>query len=37
MVNQTYTSNVLVVDGGTGRTANAMQAARGEVKTILVR
>ncbi|MFN6513413.1 MAG: FAD-dependent oxidoreductase [Nostoc sp. CreGUA01] len=36
MVNQTYTSDVLVVGGGTGGTAAAIQAARRGAKTILV-
>ncbi|QSV56876.1 MAG: FAD-dependent oxidoreductase [Dolichospermum sp. UKL201] len=36
MMNQTYTTDVLVVGGGTGGTAAAIQAARRGVKTILV-
>jgi hypothetical protein len=36
MVNQTYTADVLVVGGGTGGTAAAIQAARRGAKTILV-
>ncbi len=36
MVNQTYQADVLVVGGGTGGTAAAIQAARRGVKTILV-
>lgn len=36
MVNQTYTVDVLVVGGGTGGTAAAIQAARRGAKTILV-
>jgi hypothetical protein len=36
MLNQTYTSDVLVVGGGTGGTAAAIQAARRGAKTILV-
>ncbi|MDJ0506636.1 MAG: FAD-dependent oxidoreductase, partial [Nostocales cyanobacterium LE14-WE12] len=36
MMNQTYTTDVLVVGGGTGGTAAAIQAARQGVKTILV-
>jgi hypothetical protein len=36
MVNQTYTTDVLVVGGGVGGTAAAIQAARRGVKTILV-
>ncbi len=36
MVNQTYTADVLVVGGGTGGTAAAIQAARRNAKTILV-
>ncbi|QSJ18169.1 FAD-dependent oxidoreductase [Nostoc sp. UHCC 0702] len=36
MVNQTYTAEVLVVGGGTGGTAAAIQAARRGAKTILV-
>lgn len=36
MVNQTYTTDVLVVGGGTGGTAAAIQAARRGAKTILV-
>ncbi|MEJ1933637.1 FAD-dependent oxidoreductase [Nostoc sp. NIES-2111] len=36
MVNQTYITDVLVVGGGTGGTAAAIQAARKGVKTILV-
>ncbi len=36
MINQTYTADVLVVGGGTGGTAAAIQAARRGVKTILV-
>ena len=35
-MNQTYTTDVLVVGGGTGGTAAAIQAARRGVKTILV-
>jgi len=35
-MNQTYTTDVLVVGGGTGGTAAAIQAARKGVKTILV-
>jgi hypothetical protein len=35
-MNQTYTTDVLVVGGGTGGTAAAIQAARQGVKTILV-
>ncbi|MBE9035609.1 FAD-dependent oxidoreductase [aff. Roholtiella sp. LEGE 12411] len=36
MLNQTYTTDVLVVGGGTGGTAAAIQAARRGAKTILV-
>ena len=36
MVNQTFTADVLVVGGGTGGTAAAIQAARQGVQTILV-
>ncbi len=36
MINQTYTADVLVVGGGTGGTAAAIQAARSKAKTILV-
>lgn len=36
MVTQTYTADVLVVGGGTGGTAAAIQAARRGAKTILV-
>ncbi|MEH2274829.1 MAG: FAD-dependent oxidoreductase [Nostoc sp.] len=36
MVNQTYTADVLVVGGGTGGTAAAIQAARRGAKTILI-
>lgn len=36
MVNQIYTADVLVVGGGTGGTAAAIQAARRGAKTILV-
>ncbi|WP_392407900.1 FAD-dependent oxidoreductase [Chlorogloeopsis fritschii PCC 9212] len=36
MMNQTYTVDVLVVGGGTGGTAAAIQAARRGAKTILV-
>ena len=36
MLNQTYTADVLVVGGGTGGTAAAIQAARQGAKTILV-
>ncbi|MUG91577.1 FAD-dependent oxidoreductase [Scytonema sp. UIC 10036] len=36
MVNQTYIADVLVVGGGTGGTAAAIQAARRGAKTILV-
>ncbi|MBG1270837.1 FAD-dependent oxidoreductase [Nostoc sp. WHI] len=36
MLNQTYTADVLVVGGGTGGTAAAIQAARRGAKTILV-
>ncbi|MCW5314863.1 FAD-dependent oxidoreductase [Nostoc sp. KVJ3] len=36
MVHQTYTSDVLVVGGGTGGTTAAIQAARRGAKTILV-
>ena len=36
MVHQTYTADVLVVGGGTGGTAAAIQAARRGAKTILV-
>ncbi|WP_375493370.1 FAD-dependent oxidoreductase [uncultured Nostoc sp.] len=36
MVNQTYTADVLVVGGGTGGIAAAIQAARRGAKTILV-
>ncbi|MEH2209652.1 FAD-dependent oxidoreductase [Nostoc sp.] len=36
MANQTYTADVLVVGGGTGGTAAAIQAARRGAKTILV-
>jgi hypothetical protein len=36
MINQTYTADVLVVGGGTGGTAAAIQAARCKAKTILV-
>lgn len=36
MVEQTYTADVLVVGGGTGGTAAAIQAARRGAKTILV-
>lgn len=36
MLNQTYTADVLVVGGGTGGTAAAIQVARRGVKTILV-
>ncbi|MCV3212440.1 FAD-dependent oxidoreductase [Plectonema radiosum NIES-515] len=36
MINQTYTADVLVVGGGTGGTAAAIQAARRKAKTILV-
>jgi hypothetical protein len=36
MLNETYTSDVLVVGGGTGGTAAAIQAARRGAKTILV-
>ncbi|QLE56657.1 FAD-dependent oxidoreductase [Nostoc sp. TCL26-01] len=36
MVNQTYITDVLVVGGGTGGTAAAIQAARRGAKTILV-
>ncbi len=36
MVNQTYIADVLVVGGGTGGTAAAIQAARRGTKTILV-
>ncbi|MDZ8186931.1 MAG: FAD-dependent oxidoreductase [Nostoc sp. ChiSLP02] len=36
MVHQTYTADVLVVSGGTGGTAAAIQAARRGAKTILV-
>ncbi|MFQ4146325.1 FAD-dependent oxidoreductase [Chlorogloeopsis sp. ULAP02] len=36
MINQTYTADVLVVGGGTGGTAAAIQAARRGAKTILV-
>jgi FAD dependent oxidoreductase len=36
MVNQTYTADALVVGGGTGGTAAAIQAARRGAKTILV-
>ncbi len=36
MANQTYTTDVLVVGGGVGGTAAAIQAARRGVKTILV-
>lgn len=36
MVNQKYTADVLVVGGGTGGTAAAIQAARRGAKTILV-
>ncbi|OYD94646.1 FAD-dependent oxidoreductase [Nostoc sp. 'Peltigera membranacea cyanobiont' 210A] len=36
MVHQTYTADVLVVGGGTGATAAAIQAARRGAKTILV-
>ncbi|GAA6621502.1 FAD-dependent oxidoreductase [Scytonema sp. NUACC26] len=36
MVNQTYTADILVVGGGTGGTAAAIQAARRGAKTILV-
>jgi FAD dependent oxidoreductase len=36
MPNQTYTADVLVVGGGTGGTAAAIQAARRGAKTILV-
>jgi len=36
MVNQTYTTDILVVGGGTGGTAAAIQAARRGAKTILV-
>ncbi|MEH2195579.1 MAG: FAD-dependent oxidoreductase [Nostoc sp.] len=36
MVNQTYTADVLVVGGGTGGTAAAIQAARRGAETILV-
>jgi hypothetical protein len=36
MVNQTFTTDILVVGGGTGGTAAAIQAARQGVQTILV-
>ncbi|MEH1820867.1 MAG: FAD-dependent oxidoreductase [Nostoc sp.] len=36
MVHQTYTADVLIVGGGTGGTAAAIQAARRGAKTILV-
>ncbi|MHC5855502.1 FAD-dependent oxidoreductase [Nostoc sp.] len=36
MVHQTYTADILVVGGGTGGTAAAIQAARRGAKTILV-
>jgi hypothetical protein len=36
MVNQTYTADVLVVGGGTGGTAAAIQAARRGAKTMIV-
>ncbi|MEH1918965.1 FAD-dependent oxidoreductase [Nostoc sp.] len=36
MVHQTYTADVLVIGGGTGGTAAAIQAARRGAKTILV-
>jgi hypothetical protein len=36
MANQTYTTDVLIVGGGTGGTAAAIQAARRGAKTILV-
>jgi len=36
MVNQTYLTDVLVVGGGTGGTAAAIQAARRGAKTMLV-
>lgn len=36
MVNQTFTADVLVVGGGTGGTASAIQAARRGAKTMLV-
>ncbi|HYW18232.1 MAG TPA: FAD-dependent oxidoreductase [Nodularia sp. (in: cyanobacteria)] len=36
MVNQTYTADILVVGGGTGGTAAAIQAARRGANTILV-
>lgn len=36
MINQIYTADVLVVGGGTGGTAAAIQAARRKAKTILV-
>lgn len=37
MVHQTYTADVLVVGGGTGRTAVAIEAARRGAKIIRVR